>query len=86
MPTANFDTPDGDDIDIDSEDVVRLAAGDEEGTTLIELEDGSEVTVVATRLEVAADLGLDPLEYLGEDDAEGALEDFDKEAGPVADE
>jgi hypothetical protein len=57
MPRASFETTDEEDIEIDSEDVVQLGLGDEEGTTLIELEDGTEVIVVATQLEVAAELG-----------------------------
>jgi hypothetical protein len=49
---------------------VRIAAGIEEETTLIELEDGDEILVYATQLEVIAELGLNPLEYIdpAEDD------------------
>ncbi|MXP40515.1 hypothetical protein GRI75_02495 [Altererythrobacter soli] len=82
MVRVNFDTPDGDDIDIDSEEVVRLTLGEEEGTTVIELEDG-EVVVAATQLEVAAELGLNPLDYIdAEDDdesIEGLVDDGDRE-------
>ena len=76
MPRANFETPDGDDIDIDSDEVVNLSSGQEEGTTLIELEDGSEVLVVATQLEVAAELGLNPLDYVDPEDDDESLEDL----------
>jgi len=76
MPRANFDTPDGEDIDIDSDDVVQLAPGEEEGTTVIELEDGSEVIVAATQLEVAAELGLNPLDYVDPEDDDESLEDL----------
>lgn len=82
MVRVNFDTPDGDDIDIESEEVVRLTLGEEEGTTVIELEDG-EVVVAATQLEVAAELGLNPLDYIdAEDDdesIEGLVDDGDAE-------
>jgi hypothetical protein len=82
MVRVNFDTPDGEDIDIESEEVVRLTLGEEEGTTVIELED-SEVVVVATQLEVAAELGLNPLDYIdAEDDdesIEGLVDDSDPE-------
>jgi hypothetical protein len=83
MARANFDTPDGEDIDIDSDDVVQLAAGEEDGTTVIELEDGSEVIVVATQIEVAAELGLNPLDYVDPEDddesLEGLIDDEDDE-------
>jgi hypothetical protein len=77
MPRANFDTPDGEDIDIESEEVVQLLPGEEVGTTVIELEDGSEVIVVATQLEVAAELGLDPLEYVSLEDDDDSLDDLE---------
>ena len=88
MSRANFDTPDGEDIDIDSDDVAHLSLGQEEGTTLIELEDGSEVLVVATQLEVAAELGLNPLDYVDPEDDDESLEDlvdkpFDDEEDPA---
>jgi hypothetical protein len=76
MTRANFDTPDGEDIDIDSDEVAHLSLGQEEGTTLIELEDGSEVVVVATQLEVAAELGLNPLDYVDPEDDDESLEDL----------
>jgi hypothetical protein len=76
MGKANFDTPDGEDIDIDADDVVELHSGEEEGTTVIELDDGSEVVVVATQLEIAAELGLDPLEYISAEDDDDSIEDL----------
>jgi hypothetical protein len=86
MAKANFDTPDGEDIDIDSDDVIQLFPGEEEGTTLIELEDGSEVLVVATQLEVVAELGLDPLEYVEPEDDDESLEELVDDADPEEDE
>ena len=85
MPTASFETPDADDVDIDSDEVVQLTPGEEEGTTVIELEDGSEVIVVATQLEVAAELGLNPLEYVSPEDDE-SLEDLVEDADEDAEE
>ena len=76
MGKATFETPDGEDVEIDSDDVVHLGQGKEEETTLIELEDGNEVTVVATELEVAAELGLNPLEYIDPDDDDESIEDL----------
>jgi hypothetical protein len=76
MPRANFDTPDGEDIDIDPDNVIHLSLGQEEGTTLIEMEDGSEIVVVATQLEVAAELGLNPLDYVDPEDDDESLEDL----------
>lgn len=76
MGKATFETPDGEDVEIDSDDVVHLGQGKEEETTLIELEDGSEVTVVATELEVAAELGLNPLEYIDPEDDDESIEEL----------
>jgi hypothetical protein len=76
MARASFETPDGDDVEIDSDEVVDVSKGKEEGTTVIELEDGSEVVVVATQLEVAADLELDPLDYVEPDDDDEPLDDI----------
>jgi len=76
MGKATFETPDGDDIEVDSDEVVHLAEGEEEETTVIELEDGSEVTVVATELEVAASLGLNPLEYIDPEDDDESIEEL----------
>lgn len=86
MPTASFETPDADDVDIDSDEVVQLTLGEEEGTTVIELEDGSEVIVVATQLEVAAELGLNPLEYVSPEDDDESLEDLVEDADEDAEE
>jgi hypothetical protein len=80
MPRVSFETPDGEDIDIDSDEVVRLGAGEEPGTTVLELEDGEEVVVVATQLEVAAELGLNPLEYVEPEEDDESLEDLVDEA------
>ena len=80
MPRVSFETPDGEDIDIDSEDVIRIGAGEEAGTTVLELEDGEEVVVVATQLEVAAELGLNPLEYVEPEEDDESLEDLVDEA------
>jgi len=76
MGKATFETPDGEDVEIDSDDVVHLGQGKEEETTLIELEDGNEVTVVATELEVAAELGLNPLEYIDPEDDDESIEEL----------
>ena len=84
MGKANFDTIEGDDIDIDGDDVVSLAPGEEEGTTVIELEDGSEVTVAASQVEVAAELGLNPLDYVDPEDDDESVEDMVDEADPDA--
>jgi hypothetical protein len=81
MVRVNFDTPDGDDIDIDSEEVVRLTLGEEEGTTVIELED-SEVVVAATQLEVAAELGLNPLDYINAEDDDESIEGLVDDGDP----
>jgi hypothetical protein len=81
MVRVNFDTPDGDDIDIDSEEVVRLTLGEEEGTTVIELEDG-EVIVAATQLEVAAELGLNPLDYINAEDDDESIEGLVDDGDP----
>lgn len=74
MPKATFETPDGDDVEVDSDDVVHLSPGEEEETTAIELSDGEQVIVVATELEVAADLGLNPLEYIDAEDDDESIE------------
>ena len=74
MAKAKFETPDGDEIEVNSEDVVHLGEGKEEETTVIELDDGSEVVVLATELEVAAELGLNPLEYIDPEDDDASIE------------
>ncbi|MGF7153294.1 hypothetical protein [Novosphingobium gossypii] len=83
MPTATFETPDGEEIQIDPDDVVHLSAGREDGTTVIELESGDETTVVATELEVAAELGLNPLEYIDAEDDDASIEDLVDENGDL---
>jgi hypothetical protein len=80
MPKASFYTPDGYEIDIGSEDVVDMIAGDDSDTTVLELEDGSEIVVVATTIEVAAELRLNPLDYLDEEDDE-FVDRLDDDAG-----
>lgn len=77
MPKSIFETPEGEDIEIDSEDVVGIRPGEDEDTTVIELDDDEEVIVVATKLEAIAALRLDPLEHVELDDE---LDDAD-EAG-----
>lgn len=79
MPKATFETPDGEEIEIEPSEVVRLAAGEEEGTTIIELENGEEVVVVATPLEAAAELDLDPLEFISAEEVDESLDEFDEE-------
>jgi hypothetical protein len=74
MPKATFEMLDGDEIEIDSDDVVHMSAGEEEETTVIELENGEEVSVVATQIEVAAELGLNPLDYIDPEDDDESLE------------
>jgi len=68
VPKAIFETPEGEDIEIDSEDVVGIRPGELEETTVIELDDDEEVTVVAGKLEAIATLGLDPLDHVELDD------------------
>lgn len=76
MVRVTFETPDGDELDVDSDDVIELRTGEEEGTTVIELEDGEEVTVVATQLEAVAELGLSPLDYIRPEDDDDSIEDL----------
>ncbi|MDB5723552.1 MAG: hypothetical protein JWQ16_306 [Novosphingobium sp.] len=77
MTKAIFETPDGDDIEIDSDDFVDMRPGIDAETTIIETDDGEEHVVVATRLEVIAELGLNPLEYVDPDDDDETLEEHD---------
>lgn len=69
MPRTSFDLPDGDEVEIETAEVVDLFEGENESETIVELDDGSEVTVVATKIEVIAELGLNPLDFFpsGED-------------------
>jgi hypothetical protein len=76
MAVATFETPDGEDIEIDSENVVHLRPGPAPETTLIELEDGEEIVVVATELEVAAELELNPLEVIDPEDDDESIEEL----------
>ena len=80
MVQATFETPDGEDIEVDSDDVVRIKPGSEPDTTLIELDDGDEVVVVATELEVAAELELNPLEVIDPEDDDESIEALVEEA------
>jgi hypothetical protein len=74
MVQATFETPDGEDVEVDSDDVFHIKPGPEPGTTLIELEDGDEIVVVATELEVAAELELNPLEVIDPEDDDESIE------------
>lgn len=74
MATATFETPEGEEIEVDGDEVVHLKPGEEDETTVIELEDGQEVVVVASELEVAADLGLNPLDYVDPEDDDESIE------------
>lgn len=78
---ATFETPDGDDVEVDSEDVVAIRAGEYEETITIELEDGTEINVVATELEAAAELGLNPLEYIDSEDDDESIEQLVESGG-----
>lgn len=81
MPKATFENVDGDDVEIDSDDVVHLAAGEEPEVTVIELENGDQIEVVATELEVAAELGLNPLEYVDAEDDDESIEGMVEDEG-----
>ena len=81
MPKATFENVDGDDVEIDSDDVVHLAAGEEPEVTVIELENGDQTEVVATELEVAAELGLNPLEYVDAEDDDESIEGMVEDEG-----
>ncbi|EJL33736.1 hypothetical protein [Novosphingobium sp. AP12] len=78
MTRFTFHTPDGEEIEIDGDDVVSVSTGDDSETTLVELEDGDEVVVAAGKLEVIAQLGLDPLEH-DEIDNDATAGDFDED-------
>lgn len=78
MTRFTFDTPDGEEIEIDGDDVVSVSAGDDWESTVVEFEDGDEVVVAAGKLEVIAHLGLDPLEH-DEIDNDVAAGDFDED-------
>lgn len=70
MPIATFETPDGDEIEINSDDVIRIAPGDEDETAVVELDDGDELTVVALPRRAAAALGLNPRDVIDADEEE----------------
>jgi hypothetical protein len=74
MPIATFETPEGEDVEVDSYDVLRIKPGPEPETTVIELDDGDELVVVATELEVAAELELNPLEVIEPEDDDESIE------------
>lgn len=76
MPKATFETPDGDEVEIDSDNFVHMQPGEEPETTVIETEDGEEITVIATELEVAAELGLNPLDYVDPEDDDESIEEL----------
>lgn len=86
MSEVTFETPDGDEIQIDGSDVVDLFSGRNGDITIIELEDGEEVSVLATRVEVVSALDLDPLKFLaGDGDDEDEFEDYDNDNDDEAD-
>lgn len=74
MTVSTFETPEGEEIEIDGDDVVSVKAGKESETTVVELEDGDQLIVAGGKLEVIAELDLDPLVY---DDPEEEYEDPD---------
>lgn len=78
MPKFLFETPDGDEVLVNSVEVVDLGEGRDDQVTVIELEDGEEISVLATRREVVTRLDLDPLQFLsGEYESDDLPEDFD---------
>lgn len=78
MPKFLFETPDGDEVLVNSVEVVDLGEGRDDQVTVIELEDGEEISVLATRREVVTHLDLDPLQFLsGEYESDDLPEDFD---------
>ncbi|WP_298196019.1 hypothetical protein [Novosphingobium sp.] len=76
MGKATFETPAGQDIEVDSDEVVRLAPGKDDGTSIVELDDEGELVVIGTALEVAAELGLNPLECIDAEDDDESIEDL----------
>lgn len=79
MPIATLETPDEDDVEVDSNDVIGLRPGREPDTTVIERDEGDDVVVLGTPLEVAAELGLDPSEYVESDEDDD--EDYGDDEG-----
>jgi hypothetical protein len=74
MTVSTFETPEGDEIEIDGDDVVSVKAGKQSETTVVELEDGDQIVVAGGKLEVIAELDLDPMVY---DDPEEDDQDLD---------
>ncbi len=74
MPVATFETPDGEEVEIDSDDVIHVRLGPDPDTTLIEMEDGDEIIVVASQIEVAAELELNPLEVVDPEEDDESIE------------
>ncbi|KQM21026.1 hypothetical protein [Novosphingobium sp. Leaf2] len=80
MPkTVTFETPDGEEVEIDPADVVDISTGTEPDSTTIELEDGDEIVVASTKIEVVAELGLNPLDYIDPEDEDDAMKHLDDE-------
>jgi len=80
MPKYTFETPEGDEIAVDSVDVVDLSDGRDDQVTILEMEDGDEIAVLATRQEVVTYLDLDPLQFLSGEYFEDEMpEDFDED-------
>ena len=86
MPNAKFTTTSGQEIEIDPGEVVHLAQGPDEDTTVIELDSGKKVTVEATELEVAGDLGLNPLDFVAPEDDDESIQDLVEGEGDDYDE
>lgn len=82
MPVASFDTPDGEEVEIDSDQVVSLRLGPDPDTTLVELDDGDDLVVVGSQLEIAAELELNPLEFIDPEDDDESIEGLVEEDGP----
>ncbi|WP_395336974.1 hypothetical protein WBP06_21130 [Novosphingobium sp. BL-8H] len=80
MPKYTFETPEGEEIAVNSVDVVDLSEGRDDQVTILEMEDGDEIAVLATRQEVVTYLDLDPLQFLsGEYFEDEMSEDFDRD-------
>lgn len=75
MTVSTFETPDGDEIEIDGDDVVSVKAGKQSETTVVELEDGDEIVVAGGKLEVITELDLDPMVYDDPEEDDEDLED-----------
>lgn len=81
MTVSTFETPEGDEIEIDGDDGVSVKSGKESETTVVELEDGDQIVVAGGKLEVIAELDLDPLVFddpeEDDQDPDDALDDSD---------